>query len=507
MNTSMQMIYNNVFKSFRRAAMIMFGFIFFYAPLNILLEKPEARADAIPEVTIAMVISAGFSILMWLLPKAKFSLQAKIAVATFSYLLGLLVIHLSVYPTEVVILPFLFLSFIPVVLLNDNRTYITYVLIIGAVIFATVVMGDTTASGKDAVYQLRGGMSNIATMFVVVAYFMGVIISAYIRRSIQDIFNQLNQTVLDSEKVRNEQRASKENLLMSVNDNKEQLHTLSSETNTLLQAANQINDASEEIAQGSTDQSNRLVETKQILDQLAQSIEEMSDNMTQVLEQANQTQQLNQSNQQALSELQSTVNTSNHMNREVNAIIETMIDEFKQIIDKIKKIDSIAGQTNLLALNASIESARAGEAGRGFAVVAEEIRKLAEETSQSAHGINDVIHSIENNINRAQSTIGNVNAQADITMSAVTTATDDIQHALNNVTEMSEYITQSTERAKHINDMRQNLQANFSNVAAMSEQYSATTQQVSANVAAMLESLEGVTETTAAINENMERIV
>lgn len=95
-------------------------------------------------------------------------------------------------------------------------------------------------------------------------------------------------------------------------------------------------------------------------------------------------------------------NTEQKVN-EILSILEQAIEESKsveQVNSLTDGILEIASQTNLLALNASIEAARAGEAGKGFAVVAEEIRQLAESSTENANRIqhinSNVIHAVHN---------------------------------------------------------------------------------------------------------------
>ncbi len=84
-----------------------------------------------------------------------------------------------------------------------------------------------------------------------------------------------------------------------------------------------------------------------------------------------------------------------------NEILSQVAQQLDEVYEVVTIINNVAEQTNLLSMNAAIESAHAGEAGKGFGVVAEEIRSLAEETSENADKISKVVNTIVDAVEKA----------------------------------------------------------------------------------------------------------
>ncbi|MFD1204759.1 methyl-accepting chemotaxis protein [Sporosarcina contaminans] len=139
-----------------------------------------------------------------------------------------------------------------------------------------------------------------------------------------------------------------------------------------------------ELSEQSTEKSNELYEKGYSLEEKAQRmVEEATEGTKEVHATADVIKELG--NQIQSSEK----NMSNLSERSV---------EIQSIVGVI---EDIAAQTNLLALNASIEAARAGESGKGFAVVAQEVRKLAESTSDSTANIQTLTNALRDEIEQA----------------------------------------------------------------------------------------------------------
>ncbi len=166
---------------------------------------------------------------------------------------------------------------------------------------------------------------------------------------------------------------------------------------------------------------------------------------------------------------------ANAVNDTANTIRELQ-DLSGQISSIVNVIKEIADQTNLLALNAAIEAARAGEQGRGFAVVADEVRKLAERTSNSTQEVTQMIANIQQVTQRAvQGMDGGVKRmnegvaladKAGISLADIRSGNDQVTRAVDEITHtLKEQATAAREVARQVEQIAQGAERNSATVA------------------------------------------
>lgn len=306
-------------------------------------------------------------------------------------------------------------------------------------------------------------------------------------------------------------RNSFKNIIVQVNQTAMSLLTASEELEQVSEEAASttegIEKAVEEIAIGATSQ--------------AQSTQEASEQTVIMGEDINNTAQaaqelhmnagnMKQSGSIALNTLNQLSDINEKAKKEID-VIHRQTNETNNYALKIQEaanfITSIAAETNLLSLNASIEAARVGDEGRGFAVVADQIKKLAEQSGQSAKDIGNDIHTLIENSSRAVKTMDEFKKLTEIQNEHLERTKNNFNTVYDGINSSTDQIEEIAEITKELNNIRTSVVDIITNLSAISEEDAAGTEETSAATAQLTSAISDISGEITVLRNLSEELV
>lgn len=251
----------------------------------------------------------------------------------------------------------------------------------------------------------------------------------------------------------------KDSMVKIIADMKKTLSTIQVSAQEIDGGSEQLAQAATDLAEGCTAQASKISEASQMIDAMAKSIEEKARVAQETADISKQSAQTVADGNAKMQELKVAIGEISKCSEEIRSIIQV--------------IEDIASQTNLLSLNASIEAARAGEAGRGFAVVAEQVKNLAEQSTEAAGETTKLIESTIDAVNKGIAIAEETEASMDQVMEEAEASTKrmvDMAQALQ--AEVSS-VQQIDENITHVAGIVDNNSASSQETAAVSEEQSA----------------------------------
>lgn len=240
--------------------------------------------------------------------------------------------------------------------------------------------------------------------------------------------------------------------------------------------------------------------------ELSQEVEQISISNEEMLKATDEVRVLVDKGSDVVSDVAEQMNTIHTTFKDTTVIMSNMAKHSDEIQNVTALITDISEQTNLLALNAAIEAARAGEYGKGFAVVAEEVRKLAEQSKNSATEIASMVQMIQEASSEAVQAITDGGGKVEAGISKTTESLDvfkDIESAVGEVgvkvESVSTAIEQIQEMAKSVSEGSLEVQRlaalaadGANDTSAATEEQLAANEEITANAQSLADLAEAL---------------
>ena len=271
---------------------------------------------------------------------------------------------------------------------------------------------------------------------------------------------------------------------------------INTSTNTLASSSEELSATSDDMSKGATELSSQTEQVVTAMTEVSQTIMDMAKNASQAADASKNASGTAAKGKQIVDTTATDMTRIAQTVQEAATTIEELGRSSAQIGEIVAVINSIADQTNLLALNAAIEAARAGEQGRGFAVVADEVRKLAERTSQATKDIGNRIAGIQQAASESVNAMKRGSDEVDKGVALAkeaSTALDSIVTASTSAMDMVQRIAAATEQQSAASE---EVSQNMEHISDITKRSSASTEQIKGSSAELAKLAVGLKEMT-----------